>query len=83
MNFRKRELAGILLKVENEVVLNIQDTKDSTLVVYAHKDDQLGNQVIGVELCNTLTGELETSQYNIPSDVLYVLRTKELMLIEK
>jgi hypothetical protein len=83
MNFRKREVASICLLIERDVVCNIKAGENERLTVWAHKDEELGNQSFNVEYCNLLTGELETSAYNIPADVAYTLRTKELMLIDK
>lgn len=83
MNFRKRELSAIYLVIERDVVLNYKTKDGFTLVAYAHKDDELGNQAINVEICNKSTGEFQQKQYNIPADVTYILETSEMLAVEK
>jgi hypothetical protein len=83
MNFRKRELAFIKITIERDVVLHKTKDFNTTLVAYAHKDDELGNQVISVEVCNKTTGEFEKKQYNIPADVAYILETREILEVQQ
>lgn len=82
MNFRKRELTYIKVTIERNVVLQKRARDNFSIVAYAHKDEELGNQSINVEICDKSTGEFELKQFNIPADVAYILETKEILEIE-
>ena len=83
MNFRKRELCYIKVTIERDIVLEEFKHENNTIVAYAHKDEEIGNQTITVEICNTVIGEFTLKQFNIPADVAYLLETREMLEVEK
>lgn len=83
MNFRKREFAILRLTIERDLVCSLVAGDNLTLVAYAHKDQDIGNQLVCVETCNKATGEFWQKQFNIPANVTYILEAKEILEIEQ
>lgn len=83
MNFRKRELASVTIIIERDTVLHEIAGENKSIIAYAHKDDELGNQSVTVEICNKETGEFWNKQFNIPADVAFSVSTKEILEVQK
>lgn len=80
MNFRKREVQSLLVKLEDKIILSLaSDPSENKLIVWAHKEDETNSQALGIENINLKTGEVYTQRLNLPKDQMYLISVKEIL----
>lgn len=83
MNFRKREVQSLLVKLEDKVILSlVRDPGENKIIVWAHKEDETDSQALGIENINLKTGEVYTQRLNLPKDQMYLISVKEILEIQ-
>lgn len=85
MRFVKRQVKEVTIKLvpsEVELVHAVQDT-NRIVQLYAHVDDEVGNQMFGIEVVNTKTGEYTSRQINLAKTDSYTVTIVEILAVEK